>query len=321
MKPHTIGERLVKPAAIDTTRLMCGENVASKLQSVSLSNDTVKSRIADLSLNIINQVVARIKKAGKWSYQLDESTNTGKNVQLMVYVRYEGDMDLEEFLFCTPLTTTATGADIFNVVDNLQQEGNNWQNCVVLCTDGAPAMLSARHGFTAQVRQINASVQVVYCLLHRDNLAVQHLSLDLSAVMKVVGVVNFIKATAVNSRLFEQLCADHGSQFQHLFYYNVKWLSRGKLLHRLIDLRTEVQVFLNEKNHRHAIRFQDKEWMLKVCYLNDIFTTLNELNTSMQGRNQNIITLTEKPSAFKEKQQLWKNKLEHGQTATFPSMN
>ena len=68
-----------------------------------------------------------MKKAGKWSYQLDESADTRKNPQLMVYVRYEGDMDLkEEFLFCILLTTTATGADIFNVVDNFQQkEGIN----------------------------------------------------------------------------------------------------------------------------------------------------------------------------------------------------
>ena len=184
-------------------------------------------------------------------------------------------------------------------------------------------MLGTRHGFTARVRQINSSVQVVHCLLHREQLAAQHLSLDLSAVMKeVVGVVNCIKSSAVNSRLFEQLCVDHGSQFQHLlFYSNVRWLSRGKLLRRLIDLRTQVKVILNEKNYRHAIRFQDKEWMLKVCYLNDIFTTLNELNTSMQSRNQNIITLSEKLSAFKEKLQLWKNKLEHGQTAAFSSMN
>ena len=58
----------------------------------------------------------------------------------------------EEFLFCTPLTTTATGADIFNVMDNFQQEQ------VCLCTDGAPAMPGARHGFTAQVKQINPSV-------------------------------------------------------------------------------------------------------------------------------------------------------------------
>ena len=80
MKLHIIGERLVKPAAIDMARLMCGDNVASKLQSVSLSNDTVKSCIADLSLNIKNQVVARMKKAGKWSYHLDESTDTGKTL-------------------------------------------------------------------------------------------------------------------------------------------------------------------------------------------------------------------------------------------------
>ena len=80
MKSHTIGERLVKSAAIDMARLMWGDNVALKLQSVSLSNDTVKTRIADLSLNIENQVVARMKKAGKWSNQLDESSDTGKNV-------------------------------------------------------------------------------------------------------------------------------------------------------------------------------------------------------------------------------------------------
>ena len=99
------------------------------------------------------------------------------------------------------------------------------------------------------------------------------------------------------------------------------WLSLGKLLRRVIDLRTEGQAFLNEKNHRHAIRFQDKKWMFKACYVNDIFPALNDLNTSMQGKNQNIITLSEKLSTFKEKLQLWKNKLERGRTAAFPSMN
>ena len=53
-------------------------------------------------------------------------------------------MDLEEeFLFCTPLTTMATGTDIFSIVDNFQQEGIIGENCVSLCTDGAPAMLGA----------------------------------------------------------------------------------------------------------------------------------------------------------------------------------
>ena len=162
MKPHTIGEQLVKPAAIDIARLTCGDNVASKLQSVSLSNNTVKSHIADLSLNTKDRVMAKMKKAGKWSYQLDESTDTGKNAQLMVYVTYEGETDLEEeFLFRTPLTTTATGADIFNVVNNFQQkQGINWKNCVSLCGDGALAILGARQGFTVRVKQVNPNVQV-----------------------------------------------------------------------------------------------------------------------------------------------------------------
>ena len=76
MKPHTIGKKHIKPAAIDKARIICGDNVALKLQSVSLLNNTIKSHIADLSLK--DQVVARVKKAGKWSYQLNESTNTCK---------------------------------------------------------------------------------------------------------------------------------------------------------------------------------------------------------------------------------------------------
>ena len=62
-------------------------------------------------------------------------------------------------------------------------------------------MLRARQRFTARVKQVNANVQVVHCLLHRENLAAQHLSPDLSAVMQeVVAVDNFIKSSAVNSR-------------------------------------------------------------------------------------------------------------------------
>ena len=92
--------------------------------------------------------MARMKRAGKWSYQLDEPTDTGKGVQLMIFVRYEDETDFEEkFLFCTRPVTTETGADILSVVDNFQQkEGISWENCVSVCTDGAPAMLGVKQG-------------------------------------------------------------------------------------------------------------------------------------------------------------------------------
>ena len=91
----------------------------------------------------------------------------------MIYLRYEGDKIFKKSLFCTPLTT-ATGTDIFNVVDNFKQKkGINCKNCVSLCTDSDFVMLGAQQELTAQVKQVNPNVQVVHCLLHCENLAAQ----------------------------------------------------------------------------------------------------------------------------------------------------
>ena len=129
-----------------------------------------------------------MKKSVKWNCQLNESTNTGENTQLMVFVRYEDETNLkEEFMFFKPLAATATGADIY-VVDHFQQKGVWWENCVSVCTVGAPAMLGARHGFAVRV---NLQVEVIHCLVNGENLAVQHLSLELLAIMQeIVAVVN-----------------------------------------------------------------------------------------------------------------------------------
>lgn len=44
-KPHTIGETLVKPCALERVKLVLGENAAMQLSQVSLSNDFVHQRI------------------------------------------------------------------------------------------------------------------------------------------------------------------------------------------------------------------------------------------------------------------------------------
>ena len=47
--PHTAEENLIKPAAVEMARILCGDAVANKLAMVSLSNDTIKRRIQELS--------------------------------------------------------------------------------------------------------------------------------------------------------------------------------------------------------------------------------------------------------------------------------
>ena len=128
-----MGEELIKPAAIDMVRQMCGKEQAAKLASVPLSNDTVQRRIMDMSLDVKEQVIKKIKDkdSGDFSLQLDETTDVAKCAQLLTYVRISGPDDLEEhFLFCKPLETTTKGIDIFNLVDSFfMDHGIEWANC------------------------------------------------------------------------------------------------------------------------------------------------------------------------------------------------
>ena len=105
-------------------------------------------------------------------------------------------------------------------------------------------------------------------------------------MQEVISILNFVKSSALNLRLFEQMCVGFRSEFKYLlFYSNVRWLSLGKVLHFTVDLRIELKTFLKVKNHCFAARFDEKPWMLKVCYLNDVFNQVKELNTCMQGRD------------------------------------
>ena len=61
-KPYTIGKTPIKPCASEMARIVHGEESKKKLQQILLSNDTVQWRIADLSNNIKEKVLAEIKK-------------------------------------------------------------------------------------------------------------------------------------------------------------------------------------------------------------------------------------------------------------------
>ncbi|XP_076043774.1 SCAN domain-containing protein 3-like [Oratosquilla oratoria] len=229
----TIGEKLVKPAALDMIRTI----------------------IRDIA------VVAAIKESGNFRSQLDESTNVSDNAQLLVYVRYQGKSDInEDFLFCKRMETTTTGEDLFKLVDSfIKEEGLRWDQCFSVCADGAPAMLGARQGFTARVKHVNPTVIVTHCLLHRENLASRKMLIKLNTVMKdVIQIVNFIKSSALNSRLFSQMCSDMKIDYEHLLYYSpVRWLSLGKVLQRMLDMRVEVEIFLNKKKHALASKLSE----------------------------------------------------------------
>lgn len=66
------------------------------------------------------------------------------------------------------------------------------------------------------------------------------------------------------------MCDEMGSQYVNLLYHSdVRWLSRGKILTRVMSLRLEIQI-LTEKKHSLADKFNGDSWVAKLAFLSDI---------------------------------------------------
>ena len=140
-KPHNIGETLLKPCILESVKLVMGEKASQTMKQISLSNDTIKSRIREMSDNIKSKVLSKIDSSPVYVLQLDESTDISNFSQLLVYVRYVADERInEEFLFCQPLETTSKAVDVFQKLVNFFDKTElSWSKLVGVCTDGAPA--------------------------------------------------------------------------------------------------------------------------------------------------------------------------------------
>ena len=118
-KPHNIAETLIKPCLVECAGILFGESAKSKINKVSLSNNTVKSRIADMACDIKSQLIENIKASPVFGIQLDESVDCANLSQLMVFVRYIRNKTIEEdFLFCRPLETTTNASDVLKLVED-----------------------------------------------------------------------------------------------------------------------------------------------------------------------------------------------------------
>ncbi|XP_036027915.1 protein ZBED8-like [Onychomys torridus] len=326
MKPHTFAEDLLLPAAKDGVRVMIGDEFVTQLSTVSLSNDTIRRRIDDMSADILDQVIQEIKSAPLpiFSIQLDESTDVANCSQLLVYVRYINDGDFkDEFLFCKPLEPTATARDVFDKVSSFLKEHKlSWEMIGGVCTDGAPALLGSQSGFQHLV--LNASPKVIgtHCMVHLQTLAVKTLPQELQEVMKrVVSSVNFVKSSPLNSRLFSQLCLDMPDKAL-LFHTEGRWLSRGTVLKHVFELREELRIFFSQKARpQFEALFSNKSELQKIAYLVDIFAILNELNLSLRGPNATCLDLSEKIQSFQIKLQLWQKKLDENKIYMLPTLS
>uniref|UniRef100_H2YPP8 HAT C-terminal dimerisation domain-containing protein n=1 Tax=Ciona savignyi TaxID=51511 RepID=H2YPP8_CIOSA len=183
------------------------------------------------------------------------------------------------------------------------------------------AMTGHTAGFQGRVKSASdAPITFTHCMIHQEALVAKKLSPELNKVVQdAVKIINFIKSRALNSRLFANLCDEMKSDHKLLLHCEVRWLSKGKALKRLLLLQSEVIIFLSQNKSDLVCHFHEKGWLLKLCYLSDVLEKLNQLNLSLQGENNNIFTLKSKIEAFIKKLNIWIQKAQNDSFEMFSS--
>ncbi|KAL1446690.1 hypothetical protein WDU94_000034 [Cyamophila willieti] len=133
------------------------------------------------------------------------------------------------------LETTTRDIDVFEkVVSYFEKNNLEWEKLAGCCTDGAPTMLGSQSGFAKLLKEKNASIITRHCTLHRQALAMKTLPENFGeALKKAIKLVNTVKSSALNTRIFKKLCTD-------------------------LNAEHELQGSESEKHHQNIFTFEDK---------------------------------------------------------------
>uniref|UniRef100_A0A3Q2FJ59 SPIN-DOC-like zinc-finger domain-containing protein n=1 Tax=Cyprinodon variegatus TaxID=28743 RepID=A0A3Q2FJ59_CYPVA len=218
--------------------------------------------------------VLATQKADVMSIAVDESTDRADIAQLSIYVRFYDEH-----------TTVEVEKNAYFFSNN----NLDMKHVCMLVTDGAHPWLAAR--WTA----ISPDFKYLHWIVHQTVLC-SKLSRDLKQAMDdVMAIIHFILSTSsLQHHLFRQLFAEMNVEhYDLLLHNNVMWLSKDKALERFCKLREEITVFLrnskHQKAHIHLKCMSDDAFVSDVCFLNDMFKHLNDLNLTLQDLMMDFI--------------------------------
>ncbi|MBN3301706.1 ZBED5 protein, partial [Amia calva] len=145
---------------------------------------------------------------------------------------------------------------------------------------------------------------------------------EMSNILDSFPLINFIKSKPLKARLFSIICDDMGSLHTSLLMHTaVFWLSRGKVLVTVFELRVEIICFFDTHTFNLCYRLQDVMWLQSLSYLAYVFTKINELNLGLQRKDITVFSARDKNAATKRKLECWCSSVEKGQLSCFPTLD
>ncbi|KAK3569596.1 hypothetical protein QTP86_002532 [Hemibagrus guttatus] len=301
-----------------------GTDLISTLSDVQLGASTMARRVSAMSGNLADQLDRDLAKCRWFSIQCDGSVDSSSTAQLLVFIRmvFEDFSTREELLTLLPLMTTTRGVDIYNTVKEFfVQKKVPLEKLVAVTTDGAPAMIGRQTGFIAHCKADPDFPKFLHyhCIIHQQTLCAKVIGFG-HVMTPVVKIINNIRSKAKQHRIFKVLLEEMSAEYGDLLLHTeIRWLSRGRVLHRFLSLLGEIKEFMQSKGEDVSL-LEDTEWTLDLAFLTDITGKLNHLNCELQGKGKTVVDMISALNAFKAKMNIFSVGLQRKKVLHFPSV-
>ncbi|XP_072412142.1 general transcription factor II-I repeat domain-containing protein 2A-like [Chiloscyllium punctatum] len=287
-------------------------------ENVPLSRCTATRRIEDIARNMELQLQHRAVNFDFFSLALEENCDACDTAQLLILVRgITTDFKItEELAAMQSMKGTTTGNDLFTGVNAcLDTLGLKWDKLVSVTMDGCPNPTGKNVGLLKRmqdkVTEIDPEQKLVFlhCIIHQQVLCKSVLKIN-HVVEVVTKIVNFIRARALNHRQFVALLEENATDHRDIDYHTaVRWLSLGKMLKSVWDLREAIQDFCVKKGNGIP-QLSDADWIADLGFAVDVTALMNELNVKLQCEGLFVHEMYNLVKAFMRKLQLLSSQME-----------
>ena len=148
-----------------------------------------------------------------------------------------------------PTHGQTTGQEIFcQLCDSRVDAGLRWKNIAGITIHRAPSMTGRRNALVALVqRKLEEEGGIAtYCIIHQQALCSKCLKFD-NVMSDIVKCINHIRSRGLKHWQFHAFLGEIESAYDNeLYFTQVRWLSRRKVLKRVFGIRAEVKAFVEK---------------------------------------------------------------------------